>query len=228
MQTYDQQWNKVHESRNWGRYPAEELVRFMARNYYQRSRHQTRVLDLGCGTGANTWYLCREGFDTVAFDGSFSATKKAADCCRELAVSAAFLQSDAGQLPFKDASFDVVVDIGALSANSSKSIKAILAEIYRVLKPNGQLFSSVLFTTSTTGFGKGIKIDSHSFRNIEYGPVAGLGTIHFFTRREIETVWQQAGFSRPMIDIISRSDHGGRSRVSFYTATACKEKEKHD
>ena len=54
MKTFDKQWNEVHETRNWGRYPAEELVRFMARNFPAAQRPKTRVLDLGCGTGANT------------------------------------------------------------------------------------------------------------------------------------------------------------------------------
>jgi SAM-dependent methyltransferase len=222
MQTFDKQWNQVHGTRNWGRYPAEELVRFMARNYYNQNRSQIRVLDLGCGTGANTWFLCREGFDTVAFDGSFIATKKAADFCCELAAPGVFLQADAGMLPFADSVFDVVADIGAISANSSLGISQILREIWRVLKPGGRVFSSVLFTTSTSGYKTGDKIDSHSYRNIESGPVAGLGTIHFFTRAEIKGVWQQSGFEQPVIDVISRTDHGGSQRVSFYTAAARK------
>jgi len=222
MQTFDKQWNHVHGTRNWGRYPAEELVRFMARNYYNQRREQIRVLDLGCGTGANTWFLCREGFSTVAFDGSFVATQKAAAFCSELAQPGIFLQADAGMLPFLDKSFDVVADIGAISANSSRGISQILSEINRVLKPGGQVFSSVLFTTSTSGYKTGEKIDSHSYRNVEYGPVAGLGTIHFFTRAEINKIWQLAGFNNPVIDVISRTDKGGSQRVSFYTVAARK------
>jgi len=227
MQTFDKQWNQVHSSRNWGRYPAEELVRFMARNYYERQREEVRVLDLGCGTGANTWFLCQEGFMTVAFDGSFVAVKKAVSFCSELTSPGVFLQADAGILPFSDGVFDVVADIGAISANSTHSIRQILKEICRVLKPGGRLFSSVLFTTSTSGFRYGEQIDSHSYRNIESGPVAGLGTIHFFTRKEICRLWQQAGFEEPVIDLISRTDHGGSQRVSFYTAAARKPGDRH-
>ncbi|MBU1109528.1 MAG: class I SAM-dependent methyltransferase [Candidatus Riflebacteria bacterium] len=222
MQTFDKQWNHVHSTRSWGRYPAEELVRFMARNYYSKNRAQVQVLDLGCGTGANTWFLCREGFRTVAFDGAFIATAKAAEMCGELSATASFLQADAGLLPFKDNVFDVVADIGALSANSSSGVAQILKEINRVLKPGGRIFSSVLFTQTTSGFKMGEKIDSHSYRNIESGPVAGLGTIHFFTRPEIKRVWRNAGFVEPVIDVITRTDYGGKLRVSFYTVTASK------
>lgn len=222
MQTFDKQWNQVHNTRNWGRYPAEELIRFMARNYFSCERSSLRVLDLGCGTGANTWFFGREGFTTIAFDGSLTATKKAAAFCKDFADSTSFLQADAGILPFKNESFDVVADIGALSANSSKGVRQILAEINRVLKPGGRVFSSVLFTTSTSGYKTGEKIDCHSYRNVDHGPVAGLGTIHFFSRSEIIRLWQNAGFERPVIDVISRSDHGGSTRISFYTAAARK------
>ncbi len=222
MQTFDKQWIQVHNTREWGRYPAEELVRFMARNYYSGDRSKVCVLDLGCGTGANTWFFGREGFTTIAFDGSLTATKKAATFCKEFAQSTSFLQADAGILPFKNESFDVVADVGALSANSSKGIRQILAEIIRVLKPGGRVFSSVLFTTSTSGYKTGEKIDTYSYRNVEHGPVAGLGTIHFFTKNEIIKLWQSAGFEKPVIDVISRSDHGGSTRISFYTAAARK------
>ena len=49
MKTFDKQWNEVHETRNWGKYPAEELVRFMARNFPVAQRHDffigRRILD---------------------------------------------------------------------------------------------------------------------------------------------------------------------------------------
>lgn len=69
-------WEKIHSSQKWGMYPPEHIIRFIARNYYSKDRSQTKILDFGCGQGANTWYLAREGFDVYAFDGSESACKK--------------------------------------------------------------------------------------------------------------------------------------------------------
>ena len=61
---------------NGGEYLSEHVIRFVARNYYNTDRSKVRILDFGCGQGAHTWYLAREGFDTYAFDGSSSAIKK--------------------------------------------------------------------------------------------------------------------------------------------------------
>lgn len=220
MKTFDKQWNEVHETRNWGKYPAEELVRFMARNFPPAKRNATRVLDLGCGTGANTWFLCREGFATVAFDGAFAALPKARELCRAEPGQPFLLQADAGLLPFRDNTFDAVVEVGALASNNSKGIKTILAEIHRTLKPGGRFFSSVLFTRSTTGYGSGEKIDAHSFRNVAAGPVSGLGTIHFFSGAEIKSLWQRHGFSDLAIDRLERTDHNGSFKVSFFMVAA--------
>lgn len=220
MKTFDQQWNQVHQTRNWGRYPAEEVVRFMARNYPINGRDKIRVLDLGCGTGANTWFLCREGFNTVAFDGAFAALPKARELCKPEKHQPSLLQADAGMLPFADQSFDVVIEVGALSANSSAGIKSIVSEIGRTLRPGGKFFSSVLFTRATTGYKTGDKIDAHSFRNVSEGPVAGLGTIHFFSRDEITSLWQKSGFKDLAIDRIERTDRNGAYKVSFYIVAA--------
>ena len=75
MNTHDA-WEYIHQNKEWGHYPAEHIIRFIARNYYDKDRRNIKILDFGCGTGANTWYLAREGFDTYAFDISETAVKK--------------------------------------------------------------------------------------------------------------------------------------------------------
>ena len=76
MKSFDETWELIHASREWGKYPSEPVIRFVARNYYNRERKDVKILDFGCGTGRHTWYLAREGFDTYAFDGSKSAIER--------------------------------------------------------------------------------------------------------------------------------------------------------
>ena len=76
MKSFDNEWEKIHASQEWGKYPSENVIRFIARNYYSKDRLKTRILDFGCGAGSNTWYLAKEGFDVYAFDGSVSAVEK--------------------------------------------------------------------------------------------------------------------------------------------------------
>lgn len=222
MQTFDKQWIHVHENRNWGKYPVEEAIRFLARNHPPHLRPHTDVLDLGCGTGAHTWLLSREGFNVFAFDGSLTAVNKARQLCLQENHSPCFFTADAGYLPIKSHFFDTVIDIGAVTSNTTAGIKTILAEINRVLKPGGRFFSSMLFSLATTGIKDGKKIDSHTCENLNTGPVAGLGTIHFFDQPHIKKLWRQAGFTSLQIDRASRTDHGGRFKISYYMVAAVK------
>jgi len=222
MQTFDKQWNQVHESRNWGKYPVEEAVRFVARNHPPEKRSATRILDLGCGTGAHTWLLSREGFKVFAFDGSFKAATKAKALCSQETLFPHFFTADAGYLPIKSQIFDTVLDIGAITSNTTQGIRTILAEIHRVLKPGGMFFSSMLFSLATTGIKEGNRVDSHTCDNLKIGPVAGLGTIHFFNRPHIRKLWSEAGFSSLQIDHTARTDRGGSLKISYYMVSAVK------
>lgn len=61
--SFDQSWEEIHAKRIWGGYPSEHVIRFVARNFYGvQNRDCVRILDFGCGAGAHTWYLVREGF----------------------------------------------------------------------------------------------------------------------------------------------------------------------
>lgn len=148
MTTSAEEWDAVHAQRQWGEYPSEHLVRFVARHYgVSRAdivrRGDVRFLDLGCGAGANTWFLLDQGFAVDAVDLTAEAIERARRTCRrrsaKMMTSARFQVAAAESLPFEDASFDCVVDVCCLQ--HVEAIWLALAEVHRVLKPGGRLFS---------------------------------------------------------------------------------------
>ena len=71
-------WNRIFAERRWGQYPSEELVRFIARTFPDaEQRRESRALEVGCGPGANLWYLAREGFDPAATSNAIYFNDKA-------------------------------------------------------------------------------------------------------------------------------------------------------
>lgn len=73
-------WEQVFSSREWGKYPPEHVVRFVARNFYGLpNRAVVRLLEIGCGPGTNVSFMTREGFSTSGIDGSPTAIRKAGD-----------------------------------------------------------------------------------------------------------------------------------------------------
>lgn len=90
----------------------------MARNFYSIAyRKAVRVLEVGCGAGANLWFLAREGFAFAGIDGSEAAIAQAQRRLdKELPnweQSSELRISDIAQLPYGDAEFDAVIDVEA-------------------------------------------------------------------------------------------------------------------
>lgn len=54
-------------------YPNESLIQFLASRYFRLSeseRKSIRLLEVGCGSGANLWMMAKEGFNTYGMDSS--------------------------------------------------------------------------------------------------------------------------------------------------------------
>ncbi|MCX7748443.1 MAG: class I SAM-dependent methyltransferase [Clostridia bacterium] len=220
MNTFNAIWEEVHQNQEWGKYPSEEVIRFIFRNF--KNKKQAKILDIGCGAGAVTWFLAREGFDTFAFDGSETAVQRAAKRISEEGLKAKIDVFDAAKTGYEDEFFDGIVDSAMLYANNVQGIKAILKECCRVLKKDGKIFSTGLFKVGMTGYGTGKRLEEHTYYNIEEGPLAGKGTTHFFDLDQIISLWQEAGFKNMIIDSVDRSDLGGSFKVSYYMVQAQK------
>lgn len=206
MDTHDV-WETIHKNKNWGAYPTEHIIRFMASNYYNRERRQTRILDFGCGTGAHTWYLAREGFDTYAFDISETAIRKLAIKLSEEHLHANIQVMNGIKLSYENNFFDAVIDNVSIQANKIQDIRIMYENVYSVLKKAGK-FITVVFGKKTTGYGTGKEIEAGTYENVEKGCLQGLGCKHFFDENELEKILKSIGFKNVGIDYIIYSDRG--------------------
>ncbi|SHJ22174.1 Methyltransferase domain-containing protein [Clostridium cavendishii DSM 21758] len=220
MKTFDTIWEQIHTDHEWGKYPCEEVIRFTARNYYSQDRSKINFLDFGCGTGAVTWFLAREGFNVYGFDGSLTAVKKAKKRLIDEHLNSHLIVSDGANLEYDNEIFDAVIDSAATYAHKSEDIKRILKEIFRVLKPGGKFFSTGLFCIDTTGYGTGEKLEDNTYRELTEGCLAHRGTVHFFDENSIKLYWNGAGFRHLSIDKAERTDNGGKIKISYYVVEA--------
>ncbi len=220
LETFDKIWEEIHQEQDWGKYPAEEVIRFVARNYYRRDRKATRLLDAGCGAGAVVWYMAREGFDAFGFDGSATAVRKAQNRLADEGLYAKLMVCDAAKMNYESEYFDGIVDSAMIYGNTTENIKAILREFYRVLKKSGRIFSTGLFKAGMTGYQTGVKLEENTYRELTEGSLTHRGTVHFFNQMEAVNLWEKAGFTNIQIDSLDRTEMGGRLRVSYYMIEA--------
>ena len=135
-------------------------------------RPDPRILDCGCGTGANLVMLAEFG-RASGFDLSLPWAR----VCPRRTGSARVAQASITGIPFGGERFDLVTAFDVLYSLSEDQEAAALGEIFRVLKPGGTLIVNVAALRILRG--------NHSVFGAE---------VRRSTRRRLRRVLTQAGF----------------------------------
>jgi SAM-dependent methyltransferase len=103
-----------------------------------------RVLDAGCGYGRNLVHLLRVGCEVFALDEDAEAVEHVRRLSGSLQTGLPaenFLVGSIEQMPFPSGFADVVLCNAVLHfARDERHFRAMLAELWRVVKPGGMLF----------------------------------------------------------------------------------------
>jgi SAM-dependent methyltransferase len=126
------------------RYPNEELLRFFGRHYFslpRPTRGAIRVLEVGCGSGANLWMIAREGFAAHGIDHSEASLRLCRAMLAQWDAAASLACADMTALPYCDRSFDVIADVFSAYCLDEAGFARFLDEVARLLRPGGRFFS---------------------------------------------------------------------------------------
>ena len=219
--SWDTTWEEVYQRQPWGKYPGEDLIRFVARNFYRMpDRGAVKILEVGCGPGANLWYMAREGFSVYGIDGSRTAIEMArgrldAECP---GWKGQLWCADLRELPIEDARMDGVIDNEAACCNPFEESGQIYSEMARVTKPGGKLFSRT-FASGCWGDGTGEPLGRDAWR-VAAGPLQGKGLARFTRREDIAGL--MGGFRIEEVELLTRTMAGGTHEVREWLITAVK------
>lgn len=126
--------------RIWNAGDYDRLSRYMevgAESFYRRLAPPpgSKLLDVACGSGQLTLIAARKGVDATGVDVADNLVERARERARVEGLKAHFQEADAEDLPFADASFDVVVSlVGAMFAPRPE---VVVSELLRVCRPGG-------------------------------------------------------------------------------------------
>ena len=171
------------------RYPWDFVVTFLfTHNPQSKKRGDTKVLEVGCGTGNNLWCAAREGFRVAGIDASESAVAYARNRFEEDGLDGEFRVGDFTNLPFGDNCFDMAIDRAAITCCGNSSAEKAVAEVRRTLVPGGKfIFNCYSDQHSSYIAGEpgadGVRV------NISAGTLVNEGQIYMYGRREIDELF---------------------------------------
>ncbi|MFP6647290.1 MAG: class I SAM-dependent methyltransferase [Candidatus Latescibacterota bacterium] len=173
------------------------------------------VAVVGCGAGRELFSLQARGYSTFGLDISRPLLDRARQIATSMRVSARLAAMDGGQLPLGDRSVDVVTLWSQLLGNVSGAgmRRALLSEVFRVLRPGGTVSFSVHDRSRTLPM---LDLDKTScWDEPEVGDFLlreeGEQTTrywHYFDEDEVVGLCQVAGFGS--IEVSHTSDLGER------------------
>ena len=100
-----------------------------------------KLLEIGCGSGRDTSYMIKNGYDVIGIDGSIKMIEEAKKLHPEL-YSKIFHKILPNDLDFND-KFDGIYSIATLMHLSQIDLEKTILNIYNLLNTNGKFLMSV-------------------------------------------------------------------------------------
>lgn len=144
-----------------------------------------RLLDAGCGTGHHLAELRKRGYDVAGVDASKEMLRHA----RENNPDSDILEADVEEIPFPDASFDIILSIEVLRhlPSSAKTI----SEMARLLKPGGYALATATPVLNLNGYA----LINRLAHTVKIGNLARHKQ-SFHTSARLKSEFSRAGFSK--------------------------------
>ena len=162
----------------WGnpQWPWSDLVSLTKR--YIPDLKGKKVLELGCGTGANRKFYLREDAEYKGIE----TTDQRENWC----IVGDFTQ----KLPGSD--YDLIVDRSSMTHNDTESIKRGLHLAYEALKPGGLYIGVDWFSTSHSEYTKAPHdiLDGWTNTNYTKGQFKGVGNVHFSNAKHLQDLFK--------------------------------------
>lgn len=152
-------------------YPNEELLRFFGRELFplnKNKRRKIKILEIGCGSGANLWMIAKEGFQTFGIDLSKKSLQLTKKMLEKWRVKADLKLGNMTNLPCNNSEFDIIVDVFSSNCLCVSDYEKCIKEVSRVLKKGGRFFSYIPSTNSDAfkKYKPAKKIDDYTLNGI--------------------------------------------------------------
>ena len=135
-------WHRIYEQHEtFTGYSLIKQHEFTVQYITEHASIGAAVLDVGCGAGITILELAQRGYQVSGVDLAPMMIEKAQELARKQGLSCDLRVASADRLPYDNETFDRVIALGLLGNLRDDAV--CLAEIWRVLRPQGQILVSV-------------------------------------------------------------------------------------
>lgn len=213
-------WQKGYDAPNVESFVFRTYGRILKPDFGLSGAAHEKVLDFGCGAGANLAFFKRQGFDVYGVD--ISATDIAR--CRQLMPDSAEQFQIIDPQPtlvqdFPGAPYDLVIAIQSLYYLSDRDLDTCLSNLYRQMKPGALIYASMMGTRSY--YYQHSKPARDGLRELTFPPEHRLQVSDYYLKFVADEAELQQLFSRfekvqiGYYDACYREDEGSEFHYTF-------------
>lgn len=188
--TFSKQWNTQYKNKfqlnNW---PFTDLVSYTIR-HSNINKNKIKILELGCGSGNNIPFFLSYNSEYFGIDGSISIIsklKKKYPKIKNNLIACDFTQ----QIPIEK-KFDLIIDRGSLTHNSTKDIQYSLDLIHKKLNFHGKFIGIDWFSTNHFEYKNGKVSTDHLTKNkYKNGRFKKIGNVHFSNKKHLQKLFSK-------------------------------------
>lgn len=176
-----------------------------------------RIYDLGCGLGRHLFFLVEMGFDIYGSDFSLDAVKEVNQRLRKMEYPHRVKHESMTEISEADESFDAVIAYNVIYHAYFADMKKTLDNIYRILKPGGDLLITFQAITSPI-YKKENEVEPHTIVK-KTEPEVGIPH-HLVDREEILALLSDYNIEN--LSYVEHEYNGMRGRGCHFIVMATK------
>ena len=185
---FSTEWENIYQLNHHNSvWPWTDIISLVM-NFTKDLDSKSKILEIGCGAGANVMFFESLDVKYYGIDGSqtivsslkerFKDSKNEFYCC------------DFTKTLHFDGPFDLIIDRGGLTHNSDNNIRKALKLCFDALKVGGKIISVDMFSDNHYGRKSGVSVeDEYTQTNIKEGSLAKTGHVHFSDEQNIRDLY---------------------------------------
>lgn len=180
---FSEEWEeRYRENTQMSRWPWSDLVSLIMR-YGRPNKKNFKVLELGCGVGANIPLFESLGVDYYSVEGSSTAVQQIHQQYPQLKNNVCLGDFT---LSLPDGEFDLIVDRASLTSNHEQSIRNSLKNCYKQLVKGGKFIGVDWYSTEYSDYLNGEPAeDCWTRKHFTDGYFARAGRVHFSDKEHL-------------------------------------------